>query len=146
MDLTLTNAIVFDSGDLKTDFVAAQHVIDSLMANMMGKQFPGPKRPVVKAHDDIYRRLQQGSSIATQRRFAIAMQQYTIGVANHVEHFTSNHTPTLQEMLQTRRLSVGVAPIYALIEYAYSLQIPDEIFEHPIIRTLEHLGADFVIL
>lgn len=137
---------MFDSGDLRTDLPTSQHVLDSLMANMLGNQFVSSKLPVVKAHDDVYRRLQEGSSIGTQRRFARAMQHYTSGVAEHVEHFTTNHIPSLQEMLQTRQLSVGVAPLYHLVEYAHELQLPDEVFEHPVIQALERLGADFVIL
>ncbi|KAH7344353.1 terpene synthase metal binding domain-containing protein [Pyrenochaeta sp. MPI-SDFR-AT-0127] len=137
---------MFDSGDLRTDLPTSQHVLDSLMANMLGNEFVSSKLPVVKAHDDIYRRLQEGSSIGTQRRFACAMQNYTSGVAEHVEHFTTNHIPSLQEMLQTRQLSVGVAPLYHLVEYAHGIQLPDEVFEHPVIQALERLGADFVIL
>jgi hypothetical protein len=116
------------------------------MANMIDTPFAGTKLPVVKAHDDIYYRFQQGSSSGTQRRFARAMQHYTAGVANHVEHFTSNHIPSPQEMLETRQLSVGVAPIYHLVEYAHNLNIPEKVFESPTIQTLERLGADFVIL
>ncbi|CAI6332731.1 unnamed protein product [Periconia digitata] len=137
---------LFDSGYLRTDLLASKLVLDSLMADMMGNQFIGHKLPIVKAHDDIYRRLREASSFGTQRRFARAMRHYTLGVADHVEHFTSNHTPSLEEMLQTRQLSVGVVPLYHLIEYAHDLQLPDEVFEDPVIQTLERLGADFVIL
>ncbi|PVI02312.1 terpene synthase metal binding domain-containing protein [Periconia macrospinosa] len=137
---------LFDSGELRTDYVTSQHVLDSLMANMTGKHFIGSKLPIVKAHDDVYQRFQNGSSHGIQRRFARAMQHYTSGVAHHVEHFTTNHIPSLQEMLSTRQLSVGVAPLYHLVEYAHEISLPDEVFEHPVIQTLERLGADFVIL
>lgn len=137
---------MFDSGSLRADLPTSQHVLDSLMTNMMGNQFVGSKLPVVKAHDDIYKRLQEGSSFGVQRRFAHAMQHYASGVAHHVEHFTTNHTPSLEEMLQTRQLSVGVMPLYHLVEYAHGLSIPEEVFEHPVIQTLERLGAEFVIL
>ncbi|KAF5846417.1 hypothetical protein GGP41_003797 [Bipolaris sorokiniana] len=43
-------------------------------------------------------------------------------------------------------LSVGVAPLYHLVEYAHEIVLPDEVFEHPVIQALERLGADFVIL
>lgn len=145
-ELTLFYIAVFDCGHLKTDRLASQGVLDSLMANMMGKQFVEPKLPIVKAHDDVYRRIQEGSSCGTQRRFARAMQHYTLGVADHVEHFTTNRIPSLEEMLQTRQLSVGVTPLYHLVEYAHGIQLPDEVFEHPAIQILERLGADFVIL
>jgi hypothetical protein len=116
------------------------------MANMTGSPFIGNKLPIVKAHDDVYKRFAKGSSYGTQRRFARAMQHYTLGVAHHVGHFTTNHIPSLKEMLSTRQLSVGVAPLYHLVEYAHEIVLPDEVFEHPVIQALEQLGADFVIL
>lgn len=74
------------------------------------------------------------------------MGLYATGVAEHVDTFTSHRIPSLQDMLETRRLSVGVAPLYHLVEYAHSLRMPDEVFEDPVIQTLERLGAEFVIL
>lgn len=140
------NTTVFDSGELRTDLSTSERVLNSLMANMTGSPFIGYKLPIVEAHDDIYKRFKQGSSYGTQRRFVRAMQHYTLGVAQHVGHFTANHIPSLKEMLSTRQLSVGVAPLYHLVEYAHEIVLPDEVFEHPVIQALERLGADFVIL
>ena len=142
----MDNTTVFDSGELRTDLSTSEHVLDSLMANMTGNPFIGYKLPIVKAHDDIYKRFEKGSSYSTQRRFVRAMQHYALGVAHHVGHFTTNHIPSLNEMLSTRQLSVGVAPLYHLVEYAHEIVLPDEVFEHPVIQALERLGADFVIL
>ena len=116
------------------------------MANMMGEIFTGSKLPIVKVHDEVYKRFQEKTSLGTQRRFTRAMQHYTAGVADHVQHFTADHIPSIEEMLQTRQLSVGVTPIFHFVEYAHNIELPDEVFEHPIIQALEGLGADFVIL
>jgi hypothetical protein len=140
------NATVFDSGELRTDLATSERVLNSLMANLTGSPFIGYKLPIVEAHDDVYKRFEKGSSYGTQRRFVRAMQDYALGVAHHVGHFTTNHIPSLEEMLSTRQLSVGVALLYHLIEYAHEIVLPDEVFEHPVIRALERLGADLVIL
>ncbi|KAK2002105.1 terpene synthase metal binding domain-containing protein [Colletotrichum falcatum] len=140
---------MFDSGHLRSDLETSRQVLDSLMSNMLGRRcYIGKKLPVVQAHDDVFRRLSEVglTCVGVQRRFAKSMELYAEGVARHVETFTSHRPPSLQEMLQTRRLSVGVAPLYHLVEYAHSLQIPDEVFEDPAIQALELLGADFVIL
>ncbi|WDK21094.1 terpene synthase metal binding domain-containing protein [Colletotrichum graminicola] len=138
---------MFDSGHLRSDLETSRQVLGSLMSNMLGKGCDiGTKLPVVQVHDDIFRRLSEGAPIGVQRRLAKSMELYAEGVARHVETFTSHRIPSLQDMLQTRRLSVGVAPLYHLVEYAHSLQLPDEVFEDPAIQALERLGADFVIL
>jgi hypothetical protein len=137
---------VFDSGELRSDLSTSERVLNSLMANLTGNPFIGYKLPIVEAHDDVYKRFEKGSSYGTQRRFVRAMQHYALGVAYHVGHFTTNHIPSLEEMLSTRQLSVGVAPLYHLIEYAHEIVLPDEVFGCPVIQALERLGADLVIL
>ncbi|KAF6826099.1 terpene synthase metal binding domain-containing protein [Colletotrichum plurivorum] len=140
---------MFDSGPLRSDPDASRKVLDSLLANMLGnRSYVGVKMPVVQVHDNIFRRLSEVSheSSGVQRRFAKSMEFYAEGVAMQVEAFTSQRLPSLQEILQTRRRSVGVEPLYHLVEYAHSLRVPDEVFEDPEIQALERIGADFVIL
>ncbi|CEI39940.1 unnamed protein product [Fusarium venenatum] len=136
---------LFDEGSLKNAQKQAQFVIDSLMADMLGKTFTNKKIRVVQAHDDIFRRVSEVSRSA-RTRFALAMRDYTDGVIHHVKHFSSNSIPSIEDMLHTRRLSSGVTPLYHLVEYAHGIQLPDEVFENPVIQTLERLGVDFVLL
>lgn len=74
------------------------------------------------------------------------MQSYCSGVLQHVKDHAADRIPTVLEMIETRRMSIGAFPMYPLIEFAYDLDIPDEVFLHPIIQTLENLGAEFVTL
>ncbi|PNP85020.1 hypothetical protein FNYG_01545 [Fusarium nygamai] len=153
---------MFDEGSLKSDPKRSQVVIDSLMADMLDQIYTKPKSAVVQAHDDVFRRVSEGSTpgkfppfdldvtslivSGARRRFALAMKQYTDGVVHHVKQFSANSIPSIQEMLETRRLSSGVTPLYHLIEYAHDIKLPDEVFQNPIIQRLELLGADFVLL
>ncbi|KAG5661739.1 hypothetical protein KAF25_003978, partial [Fusarium avenaceum] len=135
---------MFDEGALKADQKRSQIVIDSLMANMLDKTYTKQKSAVVQAHDDIFRRVSQDSTPGIRRRFALAMKDYTDGVVHHVKSFTTNSIPTIEEMLKTRQLSSGVTPLYHLVEYAHGIELPSQVFENPIIQTLERLGVDFV--
>lgn len=72
------------------------------------------------------------------------MRSYSAGVLRHVQDATSNHVPTLQEIILVRRESAGVSPLYHLVEYAHGLTVPDEVFSDPQIRELEVLGSDMV--
>ncbi|KAF5664694.1 hypothetical protein FHETE_6965 [Fusarium heterosporum] len=137
---------MFDEGSLKADQKRSQVVIDSLMANMLGRTYKKPKTAVVQAHDDIFRRVSQGSSPGIRRRFALAMKDYTDGVVHHVKSFATSSIPSIEEMLKTRQLSSGVTPLYHLVEYAHGIKLPDAVFDNPVIQTLERLGVDFVLL
>lgn len=74
------------------------------------------------------------------------MTSYCAGVFQHVEDHTSDRTPSIADMLETRRQSIGVFPMYPLIEFAYNLDLPDQVFLDPAIQALENLGAEFVML
>lgn len=83
-------------------------------------------------------------SPGVQNRFAEAMRSYSTGVLRHVQDASSNHVPTLEEIILVRRESAGVSPLYQLVEYAHGLTVPDEVFKDPHIRELEALGSDMV--
>lgn len=74
------------------------------------------------------------------------MESYCIGVLQHVEKFAVNQIPTVSEILETRRQSIGMSPLYQLVEFACGLEIPDTVFSHPTIQTLEDLAAELVAL
>lgn len=79
-------------------------------------------------------------------RYFRAMQSYRDGLLQHVDYHVSDCIPTVQDVLDTRILSVGVFPFYPLVEFAYDLDIPDEVFVHPTVQTLEKLRVELVML
>jgi hypothetical protein len=74
------------------------------------------------------------------------MESYCAGVLKHVKDHASDRVLSVQDMVDTRRMSIGVFPMYPLIEFAYGLDMPDEVLEHPTVRALEDLGAEFVMM
>ena len=80
------------------------------------------------------------------RRYIRAMESYCAGALKHVQDHATDKVLSEQEMVDTRRMSIGVFPMYPLIEFAYDLRLPDEVFEDPTVRTLEDLGAEFVMM
>lgn len=74
------------------------------------------------------------------------MQMYGFGVLEHVDAHDASESPTLEQMIETRRNSVGAAPLYHLIEYAHQLKIPSRVFRNPTIKELEMLGMDFIFM
>ncbi|KAI1393511.1 terpene synthase metal binding domain-containing protein [Hypoxylon trugodes] len=137
---------MFDEGELTDDPDTSQRIINNLLSAMLPDVKRLSEEPVVKAHDSIYRRFAAGSPPSVVKRYVDAMRSYCAGALQHVEDHAADRNPTIVEMLDTRRMSIGVFPMYPLIEFAYELDIPDEVFEHHTIQTLENLGAEFVML
>lgn len=79
-------------------------------------------------------------------RYIHTMQLYVLGVLAHVYDHGAIENPSFEKMMELRRDSIGAAPLYHLIEYAHDLEIPDEVFEYPVIEELENLGADIVFM
>jgi len=56
----------------------------------------------------------------------------------------SKEIPDLDSYIRFRRDSSGCNPCFTLIEYANGLDLPDEVFEDPIVRTLQETTNDIV--
>lgn len=52
-----------------------------------------------------------------QQRFATAMEDYCAGVIGHVKDFCGDISPSLDDYMEIRRRGVGVAPVFALLEW-----------------------------
>lgn len=103
--------------------------------------------PSIAAHDDIWYRLRSGASHGTQQRYAAYMQAYLEGVVDQVyagETHAQSQTP--EEYLDYRRRSVGVRPMFPLIEYCYNLDLPEDVFSHKVICELEDMAVDLVLM
>lgn len=74
------------------------------------------------------------------------MQGYCHGALMQVNDRLGNRLPSLEEMLALRHESSGCRPLYPLVEYAYDIQLPDEVFDDPCIQELEDLGVDMVAM
>ncbi|KAH8164929.1 hypothetical protein CIB48_g3318 [Xylaria polymorpha] len=133
---------VFDEGELTNDPQASRSIINNLLSTLLPEVVRSSAEPVVTAHDSIYERFKNGSKSRTVQRYITAMTDYCEGALQHVEDHVADRIPDIAEMLETRRKSIGVFPMYPLIEFAYDLAIPDEVFSHPTIQALENLGAE----
>ncbi|KAJ2982870.1 hypothetical protein NUW58_g6353 [Xylaria curta] len=137
---------MFDEGELTNDPITGRRIINNLLSIMLPNVDRSSEELVVTAHDSIYKRFGEGSAPRVLERYVRAMSSYCDGALQHVEDYVADRIPAISEMLETRRVSIGVFPMYPLIEFAYNLNIPEEVFLHPTVQTLENLGAEFVML
>jgi hypothetical protein len=135
---------MFDNGHYATRAQEAQHIMDLLMAPMLGHTYDKVQRhAILRFHDRVVDALLE-STPNVLPRFARAMEKYCLGAVKQVENTSTQSIPTLDEMVLIRRESAGVSPLYHLIEYAHDLKVPDEAFNSPIIQEMEVLGMDLV--
>ncbi|PYI05323.1 pentalenene synthase [Aspergillus sclerotiicarbonarius CBS 121057] len=139
---------LFDNGRLKDDPERAEVLVDSLRAGMAeNEHLPVPAdSPLVRIHNSVWHRISQARPIGIRRRFAKAMNDYCTGCMAQVWSCSKGELPSLEKMLSLRRQSAGVSPLFALVEYAHKLDIPDFVFECKSIQEIERIGIDLVLL
>lgn len=137
---------MFDNGSLRQSPEKAQQMMESLLSTMSGSGSLTPKTPLVKVHDSVWHRIKEASPAGVQRRFYRAMTSYCSGALEHVSRESHAAIPSIHEQLVIRRRSSGVTPLFALIEYAHRLDLPDKVFEHSSLKEIERIGTDIVLL
>jgi hypothetical protein len=166
---------VFDNGHLKENPVAAQKVIDVLLSDMgihpendicERDRLPARERALVDVHRTVWSRIAHSSPKGThsiswflwpalgtnnwhtevQQRFVRRMHDYCKGSMEQVKWRSQGRFPSIEDTHSTRRKSAGVAPLYALAEYALKLDLPNAVFENESIQEIERIGVDFVVM
>ncbi|KAG6994213.1 hypothetical protein G7Y79_00046g082640 [Physcia stellaris] len=54
--------------------------------------------------------------------------------------------PNEQRFLALRRQTVGAGPCFALIEYFYALDLPDQIFDNPAMQQLDRIAREMIVI
>ncbi|KAF9061647.1 pentalenene synthase [Rhodocollybia butyracea] len=148
----------FDNGGLRDDPERAQELIDRLLGGMVDDEEPpmDDEYPLVRVHNSVWDRVRRGSPPGmlferpgcpgVRRRFAKTMGDYCNGALAQVCTCSSGQAPSLEETLAMRRQSAGVSPLFALVEYALKLDLPDFVFETRSIKEIERVAIDLVLL
>ncbi|KAL8729914.1 MAG: hypothetical protein Q9181_004840 [Wetmoreana brouardii] len=74
------------------------------------------------------------------------MNDYVDGVVGQVNIVCSAEQSDEQNFLALRRKTIGAGPCFALIEYFYGLDLPDEVFEHPAVQRLDELARELIVM
>ncbi|KAG9701279.1 terpenoid synthase, partial [Aureobasidium melanogenum] len=127
----------FDNGCFRSDADAAEARLNKLRATMEDNACQHQADDMISIHLEIWIAIKQKDSAkgrtSTQNRYRDAMNGYCDGVLHHVRSSSRQEVPAPEEYLEARKLSSGCEPLYALVEYAYGLELSDaQIYEPPI--------------
>lgn len=82
----------------------------------------------------------------TKHRYTTAMKQYCAGTLAQVQQATLLDLKHSDEVLLRRRQSVCVLPLFALVEFAHDIDLPDEVHDRDDMRDIRTLGVDIIVL
>ncbi|KAF4583483.1 Sesquiterpene synthase 2 [Pleurotus pulmonarius] len=99
---------------------------------------------VGKMTKDYWQRLIRTAAPGAQQRFIETFDFFFQAVSQQARDRAEGSIPDLESYIALRRDTSGCKPCWALIEYANNLDIPDEVMDHPIIRSLGEAANDLV--
>lgn len=77
-------------------------------------------------------------------RFKETLAQFFESVNLQAQDRDANQIPDLESFIDIRRDTSGCKSTFDLVEYAYDLDIPQEVLEHPVIEALKQGSNDLV--
>ncbi|KAG8900686.1 hypothetical protein FRC00_011755 [Tulasnella sp. 408] len=92
------------------------------------------------------RAIKMGCAPGTQRRFLEYMDHYCRAVLEQVTNRSKNHIMDVESFTRMRRDTGALKICFVMGEFGLGLDLPDEVFEHPLIQTMENCSNDIVVL
>ncbi|KAK7690879.1 hypothetical protein QCA50_005981 [Cerrena zonata] len=99
--------------------------------------------PVCQLAKDFACRLLQSGSPRCVRRFIDTIGSYVNGVVKQAGNRDEDSIPDLESYVSLRRETSALRPSFVLIEFAAGIDLPDEVVDHPLIRSMEMAVNDW---
>ncbi|KAG8873853.1 hypothetical protein FRB97_006409 [Tulasnella sp. 331] len=136
-----------DEGGLRADGNGTKKAADIIMSALHYPFTYETEFRCGKIFADLWgRAIQIGCSEGAQRRFLEYFDQYVQAVHAQVLNRAKNHIPDLENWIKLRRDTGGLKMCFAIGEFGLNLDLPDEVFECPLIRVMENCANDVVVL
>ncbi|KAL4256657.1 Terpene synthase [Pleurotus pulmonarius] len=105
---------------------------------------PSPKFAYAAMLHDLWRRLNATATPGACARFAQATENWCNSQVWQCANRADHQTPSVADFITMRRYSIGGAMVEAMIEYAYEINLPDHVFDDPIIRAMSDATTDIM--
>ncbi len=105
-----------------------------------------PATAYARALNDLVQRAVASAPAFWRARYAKSFEAYCEGCVLEAEARLEGVAPSLQAYLEVRRGSIGMSPMFDLMELTHGVFLTDEEFETPVVTRLRELGADLSAL
>lgn len=93
---------------------------------------------------DYWSRCMKNCKPGPAHRFKETLEQFFESVNLQAQDRDANQIPDLESFIDIRRDTSGCKSTFDLIEYAYDIDVPQEVLEHPVIEALKQGSNDLV--
>ncbi|KAN0079854.1 Isoprenoid synthase domain containing protein [Tylopilus felleus] len=133
-----------DEGDLqsKPEAVDAGHHISRSV--ITDPDNPRPEYPYAAMLYDLLSRFRETSTPCAYKRFIRAFEAWSDSQVTQSRNRLQDRIPSVEEFILMRRATIGGAMVEAMVEYSLDLDLPDEVFENPIIKGMSDATNDLM--
>ncbi|KAI0332667.1 terpenoid synthase [Cubamyces sp. BRFM 1775] len=137
---------VLDEQTDVSDPAKAQHIVETAIDGVVHPwHSPPPDEPVIgEIVRQFWRRALEFATPQAQARFQDVFSRYVRSLVEQCKVRDEGGARTVDEYMLNRRFDVGTDPCYAIAELRYGL--PQEVFDHPLLRDASACATDLVIL
>ncbi|KAF9058831.1 terpenoid synthase [Rhodocollybia butyracea] len=137
---------IFDEYSDVAEPDVVQKQVDIIMDAIRRPHIPRPKGEFIggEIHRQYWEIARKGATPTAQRRFIDTYELYINSVIQQAIDRVDNHIRDVDSYFQVRRDTVGMKPCFAVLEF--TMDIPDEVMEHPVIHEFIIGCIDIVII
>ncbi|KAI1795405.1 terpenoid synthase [Ganoderma leucocontextum] len=133
-----------DEGALQSKPEAHQVGVDISMEVLRNPMAPPPNFPYAAMLHDIWRRFRATASPGACNRFFRAVESWMNSQVEQARNRATDEIPSVEEFIILRRRTIGGPIVEAMVEYSLDLQIPEHVWDHPILQEMSKAVIDIM--
>ncbi|KAI0363928.1 terpenoid synthase [Pilatotrama ljubarskyi] len=133
-----------DEGALQSKPDAVQVGVDISMEVLRNPDAPAPGFPYAAMLHDIWRRFRSTASPGACNRFFRAVESWMNSQVEQARNRSTDEIPSVEDFIILRRRTIGGPIVEAMVEYSLDLQIPEYVWDHPVLQEMSKAVIDIM--
>ncbi|KAI0655721.1 terpenoid synthase [Cubamyces menziesii] len=133
-----------DEGALQSKPDAVQVGVDISMAVLKHPDAAPPDFPYAAMLHHIWRRFRATASPGACNRFFGAVEGWMNSQVEQARNRSTDEIPSVESFIVLRRQTIGGPIVEAMVEYSLDLQIPENVWEHPVLQEMSKAVIDIM--
>jgi len=133
-----------DEGTLQSQPDAIQASVNKSLSVLQNEDLECVEWPYAAMLHSLLRKIRASSTLGAYRRFKVAFEQWSASQVSQASNRKIDRMPSSAEFILMRRATIGAAMVEAMVEYSLDLDIPDSVFQDPIIRGMSDATSDIM--
>ncbi|EMD32753.1 hypothetical protein CERSUDRAFT_126560 [Gelatoporia subvermispora B] len=133
-----------DEGALQSSPEGVKRGVDISLGVLHNPDAPPPKFPYAAMLHDIWRRFRATASPGACNRFKRAVESWMWSQVEQSANRATDEIPSVEDFIILRRRTIGGPIVEAMIEYSLDLQIPEFVWDHPVLEGLSKAAIDIM--